>query len=147
MVPASFAALDQIRSGVLGRPLTAIAEFREYWGGIFDAHPWLSGPSDSYLGFWRRGGGASGEHSHAINIWQFFARALGAGRITEVAALLDYADQDGTSYDRHRQLHVRTEERLAEDHCSGRHHGAVSKVGTHSRRPGISRVACQLSKG
>ena len=32
MVPASFAALDQIRSGVLGRPLTAIAEFREYLG-------------------------------------------------------------------------------------------------------------------
>ena len=113
MVPASFAALDQIRAGVLGTPLTAIAEFREYWGGIFDAHPWLSGPSDSYLGFWRRGGGASGEHSHAINIWQFFARAVGAGRITEVGALLDYSDPHGAAYDRLCQLHIRTEGRLA----------------------------------
>ena len=98
---------------MLGTPLTLIAEFREYWGGIFDAHPWLSGPSDSYLGFWRRGGGASGEHSHAINIWQFFAHAIRAGRITEVNALLDYADQDATSYDRLCQLHVRTEGGLA----------------------------------
>jgi predicted dehydrogenase len=113
MVPASFAALDRIRAGVLGTPLTVIAEFREYWGGIFDAHPWLSGPSDSYLGFWRRGGGASGEHSHAINIWQFFAHAIRAGRIIEVSALLDYADQDASSYDRLCQLHVRTEGGLA----------------------------------
>ena len=56
---------------------TIDVEFREHWGGIFAAHPWLSGPQDSYLGFWNRGGGASGEHSHAINLWQFFSLGLG----------------------------------------------------------------------
>jgi predicted dehydrogenase len=113
LVPASVAAVTKIQSGALGRPLTLVAEFREYWGGIFSAHPWLSGPADTYLGFWRRGGGASGEHSHAMNIFQFFAHALGAGRVTEVTALLDYVEQDGCSYDRLCQLHVRTESGLA----------------------------------
>jgi predicted dehydrogenase len=113
LVPASVAAATMIRSGALGRPLTLIAEFREYWGGIFSAHPWLSGPADSYLGFWQRGGGASGEHSHAMNIFQFFASVLGAGRVTEVTALLDYVEQDGCAYDRLCQLHVRTESGLA----------------------------------
>ena len=47
-------------------------EIREHWQGIFNAHPWLDGPQDSYLGFWKKGGGAISEHSHGINIWQFF---------------------------------------------------------------------------
>ncbi len=39
------------------------------------AHPWLAGPQDSYLGFWRRGGGASGEHSHAIyKVYEFMSK-------------------------------------------------------------------------
>jgi predicted dehydrogenase len=112
-VPVSVAAVEQIKADVVGRPLTLIAEFREHWGGIFSAHPWLSGPSDTYLGFWRRGGGASGEHSHAMNIFQFFAHALGAGRVTEVTALLDYVEENGSAYDRLCQLHVRTESGLA----------------------------------
>jgi predicted dehydrogenase len=112
-VPASVAAVEQIKAGNVGRPLTLIAEFREHWGGIFSAHPWLSGPSDTYLGYWRRGGGASGEHSHAMNIFQFFAHALGAGRVTEVTALLDYVESNGSAYDRLCQLHVRTESGLA----------------------------------
>jgi predicted dehydrogenase len=111
-VPASVAAVEQIKAGVVGRPLTLVAEFREHWGGIFSAHPWLSGPSDTYLGFWRRGGGASGEHSHAMNIFQFFAHALGAGRVTEVNALVDYVEENGSAYDRLCQLHVRTENGL-----------------------------------
>ena len=56
-----------IAEGAIGVPLTIDVEFREHWGGIFAAHPWLAGPSDSYLGFSQRGGGASGEHSHGIN--------------------------------------------------------------------------------
>jgi predicted dehydrogenase len=113
LVPATVEAVGRIQDGFLGETQTLIAEFREYWGGIFSAHPWLSGPSDSYLGFWEKGGGASGEHSHAINIWQFYARTLGAGRIVEVNALLDYVEKDGCSYDRLCQLHVHTEKGLA----------------------------------
>lgn len=48
-------------TSLAGQQLQAVetidVEFREYWGGIFAAHPWLQGPQDSYLGFWNRGGG------------------------------------------------------------------------------------------
>jgi predicted dehydrogenase len=79
---------------------TLDVEFREHWGGIFAAHPWLKGASDTYLGFWRRGGGAAGEHSHAFNLWQHFAHQLGKGRVKQVTASLDYVAQDGAEYDR-----------------------------------------------
>lgn len=88
---------------------TLDVEFREHWGGIFAAHPWLAGPQDSYLGFWQRGGGASGEHSHAINLWQYFAHELGAGRVTEVSAYLDYVRTDEVDYDKLCLLNLRTE--------------------------------------
>ena len=45
--------------------------------------PGLMGLADTYLGYWNRGGGACGEHSHAINLWQFFSHSLGCGRVTE----------------------------------------------------------------
>jgi predicted dehydrogenase len=88
---------------------TIDVEFREHWGGIFAAHPWLQGPQDSYLGFWNRGGGASGEHSHAINLWQFFASQLGRGRIIEVSAALDYIQTEDVDYDKLCLLHFKTE--------------------------------------
>ncbi len=97
-----------LASPTLGRIETLDVEFREFWGGIFAAHPWLSGPSDSYLGFWRRGGGASGEHSHATNLWQHFAHALDAGRVTEVQATMAYVEDGGTDYDKLCLLNLRT---------------------------------------
>jgi len=84
----------------LGSLITIDAETRSHWSGIFKAHPWLSGPHDSYLGFWERGGGASGEHSHALNLWQHFAHVLGAGRVAEVSAEFDFVTEKGTNYDR-----------------------------------------------
>ncbi len=96
----------------LGEVVTLRAQFREHWGGIFAAHPWLAGPADSYLGFTARGGGALGEHSHAINLWQYFAELGGQGRIVEVAAMLDEVEADGARYDRIAQLSVRTESGL-----------------------------------
>jgi len=89
-----------IHSGSLGDIATIDVEFREFWGGIFNAHPWLDGPKDSYLGFWKRGGGASGEHSHAANLWQHFAHASGAGKIVEVSASLDFVNNGVVNYDR-----------------------------------------------
>lgn len=86
--------------------------FREHWQGIFNAHHWLSGPSDSYLGFWERGGGACGEHSHAINLWQHFAHQIGAGRVVEVSATLDYVKQGGADYDQLALMNLRTESGL-----------------------------------
>jgi predicted dehydrogenase len=95
---------------VIGNPITISTKFREHWGGIFRAHPWLSGPQDTYLGFWEKGGGASGEHSHAINLWQHLAFLCGMGRIVEVSAMLDIVEDDtGATYDRVCLIHVKTE--------------------------------------
>jgi predicted dehydrogenase len=91
---------ELIDEGVAGDAQTLDVEFREHWGGIFAAHPWLNGPSESYLGFWRRGGGAGGEHSHAFNLWQHFSHRLGQGRVRRVTANLDYVATDGVDYDR-----------------------------------------------
>ncbi len=96
----------------IGAPLTLDVEFREHWGGIFTAHPWLAGPADSYLGYAKRGGGASGEHSHAIHLWQNLAHALGAGRVVEVGASLDTVRDGGVDYDRLCLLNLRTERGL-----------------------------------
>lgn len=101
-----------IRSGVIGQVQTIDVEFREHWGGIFKAHPWLNGPEDSYLGYWERGGGASGEHSHAINLWQHFAHVTGAGRVVEVDAMLHYVRQGKAIYDDLCLLNLRTEKGL-----------------------------------
>ena len=101
-----------IRSGVIGQVQTIDVEFREHWGGIFKAHPWLSGPEDSYLGYWERGGGASGEHSHAINLWQHFAHVAGAGRVVEVSAMLNYVKAGSAIYDDLCLMSLRTEKGL-----------------------------------
>ncbi|MEO9876997.1 MAG: Gfo/Idh/MocA family oxidoreductase [Anderseniella sp.] len=104
-----------LASGQIGQLQTITAHTREHWKGIFNAHPWLSGPSDSYLGFSNRGGGACGEHSHAINIWQHFAHAAGAGRVTDVSATLDQITHDGADYDQAAYMTLRTAEGLVGD--------------------------------
>lgn len=97
-------------------PVVALsARTREHWGGIFRAHPWLAGPEDTYLGFAARGGGACGEHSHAINIWQHFAHLVGAGRVVDVSATLDMVRDGAALYDRACLLSLRTEEGLVGD--------------------------------
>lgn len=102
-----------IREKAVGEVQTFDVEFREHWAGIFAAHPWLSGPADTYLGFWRKGGGASGEHSHAMNLWQHFAHEVGAGRVIEVGAMLQYVRNGAADYDSLCMTHVRTETGMA----------------------------------
>ena len=94
---------------MVGKVQTIDVEFREYWGGIFAAHPWLDGPSDTYLGFWERGGGACGEHSHAINLWQMFAYSAKVGRIVEVNANMEYVKDSKVDYDSLCLMQVKTE--------------------------------------
>jgi predicted dehydrogenase len=105
-------AEEVISSGEVGETQTLDVEFREHWGGIFAAHPWLDGPADSYLGFWEKGGGASGEHSHAINLWQHFAHLIGAGRVAEVDARLRYVADGLADYDDLCLVNLRTEHGL-----------------------------------
>jgi predicted dehydrogenase len=101
-----------IAAGTVGTIQTIDVEFREHWRGIFQAHPWLSGPEDSYLGYWTRGGGASGEHSHALNLWQHFAHVVGAGCVADVAADLRYVRHGQAEYDDVCMLTLRTESGL-----------------------------------
>lgn len=103
---------DIVAKKQIGPVSTIDVEFREHWGGIFAAHPWLAGPWETYLGFWKRGGGASGEHSHAANLWQHFAHVAGAGRVTEVQATLDFVRDDKVDYDRLCLMNFRTESGL-----------------------------------
>jgi predicted dehydrogenase len=102
----------ELARGSVGDVLTIDVEFREHWAGIFQAHPWLAGPHDSYLGYWKRGGGALGEHSHAANLWQYFARTAGAGRVAAVHGALDYVSEGAALYDRLCILTLRTERGL-----------------------------------
>lgn len=104
--------IELLRREAIGTPLTIDAETRSHWSGIFKAHPWLAGPQDSYLGFWQRGGGASGEHSHALHLWQYFAHVVGAGRVVAVSASIDYVDAHGALYDRLCHLFLTTEHGL-----------------------------------
>lgn len=104
-----------VKSGILGAVKTISARTREHWQGIFKAHPWLAGPSASYLGFSGRGGGACGEHSHAINIWQHFANLVGAGRVTEVSARMDRVTTGGVDYDQLALVTLKTETGLVGD--------------------------------
>lgn len=105
---AAEAVDDILRQGAVGAISTVDVEFREHWAGIFQAHPWLSGPDASYLGHWRRGGGAAGEHSHALNLWQHFAHTAGLGRATHIQAMVDYVTEGAGTYDRLCVMHVRT---------------------------------------
>lgn len=92
-----------------GTPQTIMVRWLEHWGGIFAAHPWLGGPADSYLGYSARGGGACGEHSHGINLFQHFARFLGQGEIRNVACLMSDVADGTVQYDRISSLNVCTE--------------------------------------
>ena len=105
--------VDGLLAGrIIGEIQTIDVAFREHWGGIFNAHPWLSGPADSYLGSWRSGGGAGGEHSHGLNLWQHFATKAEAGRISEVTASVEYIDCGDSAYDSMWSVNVRTENGL-----------------------------------
>ena len=106
---AARTAEAMIRTAIVGEVRTIDVEFREHWEGIFRAHPWLTGPEDSYLGYWTRGGGASGEHSHALNLWQHFAHVVGAGRVAQVAAMMNYVEQGRAVYDDVCLMSLRTE--------------------------------------
>lgn len=90
---------DFAMSKQIGEILTLDVEFREHWKGIFGAHPWLAGPWETYLGYWKRGGGSGGEHSHALHLWFYFAHALGWQDAREVKAMFDMKEERGAQYD------------------------------------------------
>jgi hypothetical protein len=51
------------------------------------------------LGFWQRGGGASGEHSHALHLWRLLALHAGFGDWVNVSTVMSMEHENGTDYD------------------------------------------------
>ncbi|MEK7659985.1 MAG: Gfo/Idh/MocA family oxidoreductase [Patescibacteria group bacterium] len=91
---------EQLFKQLIGEIITIDVEFREHWKGIFAAHPWLSGPEDSYLGYWRKGGGALSEHSHALHLFRHLCLAAGLGKWTSVQSMLDVQREGEAEFDR-----------------------------------------------
>ncbi len=97
----------------LGELKALDVEFREKWDGIFKAHPWLDGPSDSYLGDFKVGGGATCEHSHAINIWHHLSIISGNGRVNYVSADLVFKKDSDLDYDSISFVNLRSDRGLS----------------------------------
>lgn len=95
-----------------GQPLRLEVDILEHWQGIFQAHPWLKGPQDSYLGSWKEGGGALSEHSHGLNLWQHIARSLGQGEVIDFTSSFTFTSENGREYDRAVRLELCTSEGL-----------------------------------
>lgn len=91
--------VELLRRRIIGEVLTLDVEFREHWRGIFAAHPWFKGPTESYLGYWRRGGGAASEHSHALHLWFYLAREAHLGKVRRVTSLLSVEREGKAVYD------------------------------------------------
>ncbi|MBK16582.1 MAG: hypothetical protein CMK49_01005 [Prochlorococcus sp. SP3034] len=81
-------------------PSKISCSWEEHWGGIFQAHPWLDGPNDSYLGFKERGGGSLMEHSHGLHllIILFDKFNLEIEKINSSIILDNYKNYDKKSY-------------------------------------------------
>jgi predicted dehydrogenase len=129
-------AADVIRSGELGDIETVDVGFREHWKGIFAAHPWLKGPEDTYLGYWRRGGGAGCEHSHALHLFLCFAQVCNLGSIVAQTSALDMRTIGKAEYDAVCALQFKTDK--------GRVGRVVQDVVTH---PTQKRIYVQGTKG
>lgn len=129
-------AIERLREGALGEVLALDVAFREHWAGIFAAHPWLAGPADTYLGYAARGGGASGEHSHALDLFRYLAEAAGKGQVRSLVALLDEVSDGDARYDRQCLLQLTTEG------------GLVGRVAQDVvTRPPVKRATVQGSEG
>jgi predicted dehydrogenase len=93
--------LSLIQGGVLGSVIAIDSFTNEHWAGIFKAHPWLEGPHDSYLGYWRRGGGALCEHSHALHLGLVIAEVSGWDPVCLSSGITDIVKGGkGEDYDR-----------------------------------------------
>ncbi len=103
---------DAIAEHQLGTLLSIESGVRSDWAGILGAHPWLKGPEETYLGYWKKGGGAGGEHSHAMSLWIHFANHCGGGKVSEVSALIDYVKKGDVEYDRQFFVQLKTENGL-----------------------------------
>ena len=81
-------------------------DWLESWDGIMKAHPWLSSPAETYLGFTSRGGGALFEHSHGLDLGLMAAEILGAGKVQQISSQAKVVNEGEMSYDQESKVTV-----------------------------------------
>ena len=86
--------------------------WKESWAGILKAHPWISSPSETYLGNSLRGGGATFEHSHGLDIWLYLHYLLDLPKIKSVIATGSVVNEKQIGYDESINVKIYGEERL-----------------------------------
>lgn len=106
---SALALYKLINDRVIGDYIYIDSSFCEHWGGIFAAHPWLDGPADSYLGFWRRGGGALSEHSHGLHLLLVVADLCNLGKPKLYSSCMNYIKSSSIEYDQVAFLNIQTE--------------------------------------
>lgn len=102
---------EQLVRDLMGRDFVSLeVDWQESWIGILKAHPWLENHNSSYLGFYKRGGGALFEHSHGLDIWLHFSRILDLGSVDAVSANASFEnDESGNpQYDRSIEINLKT---------------------------------------
>lgn len=107
------AFLKKLNESGFENPQFVTCKFQESWDGIFRAHPWLSGPEESYLGAIERGGGAAYEHSHALNFFLFIINKLNSGRLVNLIQYGNFTKNAQLLYDHHYSAYFRFENTIS----------------------------------
>lgn len=89
-----------------GQTVEIEVDWLESWDGIMKAHPWLSSPAETYLGYTSRGGGALFEHSHGLDLGLMAAEILGAGKVQEISSQAKVVNEGEMSYDQESKVTI-----------------------------------------
>jgi len=84
--------------------------FKENTAGFLKAHYWLKDLSKSYLSKYKQGGGALLEHSHALNLAQYFCEDRAEMKI--INKNIEFIKNDKTFYDKSSSIILRSNKNL-----------------------------------
>ena len=101
-----------INKSKVGKINSIDIDWREHWQGILNAHPWLNGPNNSYLGYWQRGGGALGEHSHGMNLLVYFLDIFNLGKPKYLFSCNEYSYEKKCNFDKISLSNIETDKNL-----------------------------------
>ena len=125
-----------IKNEKFGEVLGLNSYNNEDWTTIFNAHFWLKSPKESYLGFYKKGGGALCEHSHALSAWLHYSNYLKLGKLDKVMSKIKLKKINKMHYDESATLILQTNKKFV---------GTVSQdVITF---PSVKKVRIQFSNG
>jgi predicted dehydrogenase len=110
--PNTLKFLEVAQNPNLGKLTRLSSHMLESWDGILKAHFWMKSEKDSYLAFTDQGGGALLEHSHALNLFLYFAHELNQGPVIAVKASMDWVEDESGKYDRDTRLDLTLESGL-----------------------------------